>query len=134
MDPQLALHLDATRPDLPLGDLDAEEMAVVRALPWGRASARQVREIARAAGIPARRVQELVRHLLHEHGIPIGTTMEAPYGNYLIDTAEDLARTVALLRKRGLSNLARAAALKRQALGRFLGEIQRSLLDGRESP
>ena len=127
LDPQLALHLDATRPALPLGDLDAEELAVVKALRWGRLNARQVRDIAAEAGLPARRTQELIRRLIHDHGVPIGTAMEAPHGNFLIDSAAELEATVELLRERGISNLARAAKLKGTALRRYIADVQVSL-------
>ena len=130
MDPQLALHLDATRPELDVEGLDADELAVARALRWGRANARQVRAIAADAGLPARRAQEVIDQLIHAHGYPIGTSMAEPYGNYLIDSAEDLAYTVELLRVRGISNLARAAALRRMAVASYIAEVQADLLKG----
>ena len=127
MDPQLAFHLDTVRPLLPLGDLTEEERAVGRALRWGRAGARQVPDLAQETGIPERRVQEIVRQLLHEHGWPIGTAMSSPFGNYLIDNAAELEATVELLRVRGISNLARAAALRRMSLKRYLATLQTEL-------
>lgn len=130
MDAQLALHLDAARPSLPLAELSEEERAVACALRWGRASARKVREIAAEAGLGNRRAQEIVQRLLHQHGWPIGTAMEEPFGNYLIDSAEELQATVELLRTRGISNLARAAALQRMSLRRYLAAVQRDLLTG----
>ncbi len=129
MDAQLALHLDATRPVLSLAHLSEEERAVAQALRRGRANARKVREIAAEAGIPNRRAQEIVQQLLHEHGWPIGTAMEAPHGNYLIDSATELAATVDLLTRRGISNLARAAALKRMSLRRYINSVQTDLAD-----
>jgi hypothetical protein len=125
MDSQLALHLDATRPALNLGLLcNGDEVAVARALRWGRENARPIAEIAAAVGIRSRRVQEIVQHLLHEHHWPIGTAMAAPFGNYLIDSSRELEETEALLRTRGISNLARAAALRRMSLRRYLAEVQ----------
>lgn len=128
MDPQLAFHLDATRPVLDIAALGDDERALARALRWGRANARQVRELAAEAGIPARRAQDVIDHLIHEHGWPIGTSMREPFGNYLIDSAEDLSATVELLRARGISNLARAAALRRMSVRRLLEEIQADML------
>ncbi len=127
MDAQLALHLDASRPVLSLAELSEEEKAVARALRWGRANARKVREFAAEAGIPNRRAQQVVQQLLHEHGWPIGTAMEAPHGNYLIDSATELEATVDLLTKRGISSLARAAALKRMSLERYIETVQTEL-------
>lgn len=123
--PQLAFPLAAPRPVLDLGALcDAEEVRVARVLKWGRSSARQVPEIAAAAGTGGRRVQEVIEHLLHAHGWPVGTAMRAPFGNYLIEEPGELAETVALLRMRGLSSLTRAAALRRMSLARYLAEVQ----------
>jgi hypothetical protein len=133
MDPQLALFLDVTRPQLDLAALDEDELRVARALRWGRANARQVRDVAAEAGLPTRRAQDVIERLIHEHGWPVGTSMSEPYGNYLIDSADDLQATVELLRERGISNLARAAALKKTSIRRFLAEIQEDLLRERKS-
>jgi hypothetical protein len=78
-------------------------------------------------------VQDLIDQLIHEHGWPIGTSMREPFGNYLIDSAADLEATVELLRSRGLSNLVRAAALRRMPLQRLIAEIQTDLLQERKS-
>jgi hypothetical protein len=133
METQLALFIDANRPHLDLAGLGADEMAVISALSWGAGSARKVSEIAAAAGVPSRRVQEILHRLLHERGLPIGTSMTEPFGNYLIDTAEELERTVELLRRRGISNLARAAALSHMSVRRYLDLVQRRLpIEGSE--
>lgn len=128
MDSQFALFLDTTRPELDLAELcSEEERAVAGSLRWGSAAARQVPEIAAAADLPARQVQRIIRHLVDDHGWPIGTSMAEPFGNYLIDSAGELDQTVALLRSRGISILARAAALNRTSLRRFLEQVQAEL-------
>lgn len=125
---QLSLVLASAPPALDIGSLcDAEERAVAQALRWGRAHARRVAEIAADAGVPERRAQEFMQHLLHEHHWPIGTAMAAPFGNYLIDSPAELEETVALLRTRGISSLSRAAALRRMSLKRYLAEVQTAL-------
>lgn len=129
MDTQLALHLDTARPVLSLESLDSEERAVARVLRWGRAGALQVREIAAAAQLPVRTTQRVVKRLLHERQWPIGTSMTEPYGNYLIDSAQELEDTVGLLRDRGISELARAAALSRMTLRAYLANVQMDLVD-----
>lgn len=118
-----------TRPKLPLAELSSEEQAVVAALEWGRENARLIPEAAAAAGLPPRRYQRTVEHLVHVHGIPIGTAMGPPHGNYLVDDPEELARVEELLRRRGISLIARAAALRRFGLRRYLSEIQTALDD-----
>ncbi|HEX6038953.1 hypothetical protein [Longimicrobium sp.] len=127
MDAQLALHLDATRPALSWDQLDPEELAVARVLRWGRAGALQVKEVAAAAGLPVRRTQKVVHRLLHERHWPIGTSMAEPFGNYLIDSADELEDTVELLRARGLSELTRAAALRKMTINAYLAAVQAEL-------
>jgi hypothetical protein len=127
MDAQLALYLDATRPALEWSALSADELVIGYALQWGSARAVQVRELAERTGIPARRVQDVVQQLLLRHRWPIGTSMRAPYGNYLIDTADELEATTRLLRDRGISELQRAAALRRMSLQDYVRAIQTDL-------
>ena len=79
------------------------------------------------AGISARDVQKVIDHLVFRHKVPVGTSMRAPYGNYLIETDEDLARSVQLFTRRGLHSLARASGLRRQSLKRYLATIQPEL-------
>ncbi|HEX8321000.1 hypothetical protein [Longimicrobium sp.] len=124
MDPQLALHLDTTRPALSWDQLDPDEAAVARVLQWGRANALQVPEIASAAGLPRRRTQEVIRRLVCDHAWPVGTSMTEPHGNYLIDSADELEATYNLLRGRGLEHLQRAAALKRMSLQDMIRAVQ----------
>lgn len=114
------------RPPLVLaGIAEDDARAVAHELRWGRWNARQIPELARATGIPARRVQQIIHdELLLKYEWPIGTAMSPPHGNYLIDTREELMQTVDLLRTRGISNLSRAAALKRMTLRAFLMKVQ----------
>lgn len=131
MDRQLAFPLELPRPALGLAAMCSdEERLVASLLRWGREGAMQISEISELAGIPARRVQELIEHLIHEHQVPVGTAMSRPFGNYLIDDPEDLAATDALLRMRGISNLKRAAALRQMSFRRYLAEVQLELDQG----
>lgn len=125
---QIPMDMRVVRPDLRADRLAAgEHRAVARELRWGRANARQVSELAQATGIPGRRVQQIIQELLFEHEWPIGTAMSPPHGNYLIDSRDELSHTVDLLRTRGISNLSRAAALRRMTLRQFLLKIQHEL-------
>jgi hypothetical protein len=125
---QLAFPLEEPRAALRLVAMCSDdERTVACVLQWGRGGAMQVTDIARRTGIPSRRVQELIEHLIRAHELPIGTAMRRPFGNYLIDKPQDLEETVALLRTRGISHLARAASLKRMSLKRYLAEVQLEL-------
>ncbi|HEY0019083.1 MAG TPA: hypothetical protein VGC13_22465 [Longimicrobium sp.] len=127
MDHQLALHLESTRPRLAWGSLDLEERAVAAALRWGRANARQVPEVARVAELSVRKTQKVISQLILVHHWPIGTGMTTPFGNYLIDSAEELEETVTLLHDRAVAELTRAAALRRMSLQDYLRHAQLEL-------
>lgn len=127
-DPQFALFLEATRPVLSLDALCSdEERAVARALRWGRAGARQVPVIAGEAGLATRKTQELVKHLVECHHWPIGTAMSRPFGNYLIEDAQDLENTAAVLKAHAISTLCRLAVLKKITLQRAIALLQSEL-------
>lgn len=123
--------------DAPALDLFAlcnpEEIAVANQLRTGRARALKVETIAAEASlalgrkISGRRVQTILLHLIEAHRVPVGTSMREPFGNYLIDDAEDLRQTVELLKVRGIDNLVRAAALRKITLARLLAEVQMEL-------
>lgn len=130
MDAQLALHRDASRPELLTVGFDEEELAVAGALRWGRANARKVPEIAKLTGLSVRRTQLVIRRLVETRWWPIGTSMRHPFGNYLIDDASELASTERLLRDHGISTLQRAAALRRMSLSRYIHQVQTDLLNG----
>lgn len=125
MELQTALAFPEGKPIQPLPfTATGEERAVFYALRSGAENARQIKDLAEETGIPGRQVQSIVETLILEYSIPIGTSMRRPYGNYLIDSAEDLENTVELLRTRGISNLVRAAALKNMSLRQYLEEVQ----------
>jgi hypothetical protein len=101
-----------------------EERKVYRALGYGAENARQIPALASATGIGGRQVQSLVESLILDHHVPVGTSMSKPYGNYIIDTSEDLRATVQLLRDRGISNLVRAASLLGLEVKLYLARVQ----------
>lgn len=125
MDSQIALSFPSGSvvPPLPFS-ASREERAVYETLRAGAEQALQVPELAKRTGIPARQVQSIVEKLILEYSIPIGTSMRPPYGNFLIESPEDLEATVELLQTRGISNLVRAAALKKMTLRQYLEEVQ----------
>lgn len=104
-----------------------DEVRVVKALGWGSARARKVAELAREVGLKGRLLQDVVDHLVLKHGVPIGSSMSKPFGNYLIESAEDLESTVHLYTRRGLHSLAKASGLRRQSLARYMSHVQTHL-------
>lgn len=127
---QTSLAFPSTRFTLDPATLQSdEERAVYRALRVGRENARKVPDLAAEAGVSPREFQKVVERLVLERGVPIGTAMSRPFGNYLIDTADELAATVDLLRARGIQNLRRAAALKGMSFARYMAEVQTEAFD-----
>lgn len=108
---------------------DTDERAVAGILNQcvGEGWAMQVADVARATGIPARRCQSIVRHLIVDHGAPIGTSMRAPFGWYLAETPAEMDRVVELHRSRALSELTTMARLRGTCLRGILSQIQTEL-------
>lgn len=109
-----------------------EERAVASLLNTreGADAAIQVKDAARAVGLPPRRVQAIVEHLVKDHRAPIGTSMRAPYGWYLVATPEEHEQVVGLHRARAMSELQRMAAHDKRAALDLMREIQTELLEG----
>lgn len=103
------------------------EVRVYEALAWGSEKARRVNVLAAEAGLSTRALQDVLDHLVFDHHVPVGTSMKDPYGNYLIESTEDLEKTVQLYTRRGLHSLAKAGGLRRESLRRFLAHVQRNL-------
>lgn len=126
---QTAIEFPATRFALDPDELlDPRERSVYLALRRGRANARRVPDIGAEAGLGTRETQAVIERLVLERGVPIGSSMGRPPGNYLIDSADDLDATTALLRGRALQGLRRVAALQQISHRRLLAEIQAELL------
>lgn len=125
---QTAFEFPSTPFDLdPTKLCDDAERAVYAALRRGRANARSVPTLAADTGLSTREVQSIVKHLILGHGVPVGTSMGKPYGNFIIDDPEDLKQTTDLLRTRAVHQLMRVAALQKMTHRRLLEEIQTEL-------
>lgn len=74
----------------------------------GRARAVQVKELARRTGIDERRVREIVKQLIEDHCLPIGSTSGLPGGYYMITDARELRQVRRSLVHRAVSILNRA--------------------------
>lgn len=125
---QLGLLFHPPRPDIdPASLCDDEERRVLATLLWGKENAQKVDELAKEARVHPRKFQEIIQHLIRKHQVPVGTSMGEPYGNYLIDSDEDLEATHQLLRTRGISILVTCAALKKMHVRRYLELVQANL-------
>lgn len=105
--------------------LPAEEKALLAILKLhvGRARAIKVGFLSHLSGAGERGVRDMLKHLSEDHGIGVASTTEAPFGVYLIETAQELDDYCANLQARGLSVLRRAALLKKVHLPELLGQL-----------
>lgn len=74
----------------------------------GRSQAVQVKELVRRTGIDERRVREIVKQLIEDHCLPIGSTSGLPGGYYMIADAKELRQVRRSLVRRAVSILNRA--------------------------
>jgi len=112
------------RPVIDTEGLSPEQRDVFEALAWGRANARRIDQLAAMTGLSGRKVQAIAQTLRELYAVPIGTSMSAPFGCYLVDDPNELAACYRLFRARGLSNLKQAAALRHMSLRAYLKEVQ----------
>lgn len=93
-------------------ELTAEEAATLTLLRnrRGRASAVCVDDLAAAVDLDGRRVQQIVKHLVEAHQMPIGTNTVEPFGYYWIETDAERRDVRDGLVRRALSTLRRARA------------------------
>jgi hypothetical protein len=88
------------------------ERAVLGCIEPGRGRAVPVNVIALLTNLPERRVRRIVRGLIDEHGVCIGSSTAPPAGYFLINNPEEIEAAYRRLRHRGISILARAARLR----------------------
>lgn len=81
----------------------------------GRENAIAVPKAAEAAGLAMRHAQDVVKALIEEHGVPVGSSYEKPAGWYLVATDAEREENRTALRSRALSILRRAKAFDPRA-------------------
>jgi hypothetical protein len=87
-------------------------LAEVRACP-GLDFALPVDEVASRTGLERRVVEHIVKHLIEEHGLPIGSATGDPHGYFWITTAEEQASSERQLENRIKSIARRLARLRK---------------------
>jgi transcription initiation factor IIE alpha subunit len=118
---------------LPTGLLSAEEDAILRVLAGrkGKHHAVTVEEIAKETRIEARRVRQVVKHLVEEHQVPIGTSTKSPFGYYILEGDEERREVAKGLVRRALSILRRARAFDKSGwVRRMLGQMEFEMQEG----
>ena len=125
------LALDWSRPtavETPKGlGLSDEERRVLGVLERhrGRDAAISAPQFAAAAGIPERRLRDVLRHLVIAHQVPMGSSPGTPAGYYLIVSDDERIRTRESLFGRALRILQRARAYDRSGYAsRLCGQME----------
>jgi hypothetical protein len=90
----------------------------------GRANALQVRHFAQLVGVDERRAQILVKHLVEDHGVLIGSAVTRPFGYYIPETPEEVRAVTAQLYHRIASLAVRIARIKRISVEEVYGQMR----------
>jgi hypothetical protein len=91
----------------------------------GRENAISMHEISRRLAIDKRDVQAIVKFLVEERSVPIGSAVQRPYGYYLIDSDDELRRNYQHFVRRGVSNLKHARAyMNASVVGPIVGQLE----------
>lgn len=93
--------------------LSREEDAVYGRLRSGRNNAVSVKALEGATGMGDVEIRQIIRRLIMEHGLLIGSSVSDPPGYYIPETAEEAITATKSLRHRGIMILMRAAKLQR---------------------
>lgn len=113
----------------------AEDLEVLRVMHLvrqheGRAAAISMHEIERLTGIPARSIQSIVKLLVEERHLPIGTSTSKPFGYFWIVTEGERRECRNHLLRRALSTLRHAQALDSEAVvGPLVGQLELTVGD-----
>ena len=93
----------------------------------GRAEAISMSALAREAGLGTRQLQRIIKHLIEDHGEPIGSATGQPTGYYLITDEPEVRAAVAQLEHRLGSLARRIARLRRIAPEEVFGQMRMEL-------
>ena len=113
---QLAINFDG-----PQG-LANEERLVLSLLIRGRQNARNVDILAEMTGIHRRHIEKIVKRLIEDRGVCIGSSSGRPSGYYIIENPEEVEEVYKSLRHRGIEILKRAAKLKKISVEEVFGQ------------
>ena len=104
-----------------------QAMIGILALHRGRGAAISMASVARELGIGSRPVQRIIKHLIEDHGEPIGSATVPPTGYYVITNEPEVRAAVAQLEHRLGSLARRIARLRRIAPEEVFGQMRMEL-------
>lgn len=93
--------------------LSSDEEALYGLLRHGRDNAVSVKALEAATGMAGVEIRKIIRRLIMDHGLLIGSSVNSPPGYYIPETADEAITATKSLRHRGIMILMRAAKLQR---------------------
>lgn len=101
----------------------------------GRSKAVQARHIGYKVGLPERKVREIIKELVEQHHLPIGSTPANPGGYYIITDSKELRQVRRSLVRRAVSILNRAKAYDRAGwVAEMAGQLSLKLESSEKEP
>jgi|LSQX01.1.fsa_nt_gb predicted DNA-binding transcriptional regulator YafY len=99
----------------------------------GRNQAVGVAELAGRTGLDDRTVREIVKHLVEEYGLPIGSSPGDPAGYYLIQENSERMQVRNSLLRRAVSILRRAKAYEKAGwVNSLIGQLELQIAANQE--
>lgn len=108
----------------PLSD---DERRVWDLLPHGRLNAITQARLAAAAGVSTRQLQDILKSLTEDHGLPVCAACSEPMGSFVPATPAEAEPYIRQLRSRALSCFVRIKALSGSVARELLAEVQETL-------
>jgi hypothetical protein len=91
----------------------------------GRTSAISMHRIAEVTGLQTRLIQAIVKFLVEERHMPIGTAMSKPFGYFILETDDERRRVRDHFVRRAVSNLEHARAYDSDSIvAPILGQLE----------
>lgn len=93
----------------------------------GSENAIKSRELALRTGIEERKVRDIIKHLIEDKHVPIGSSTVKPYGYYIITDNDERYQVSAALYGRAISILKRARAYdqkKSRWVSNVIGQLE----------
>ena len=99
-----------------------DERRVLSLILCGKENARSVKFLAQETRISERTLRLIVRQLIDEQHMAIGSSTKPPAGYFIINTPDEADEQYEALRRRGISILTRAANIKGLTPGQVFGQ------------
>lgn len=104
------------------GELTALERAVLSLIQRGRENAISMPALAEAVGITTRELQQIIQHLINDHGVLIASATGRNHGYYYPQSEDEYRAAAAQLEHRIISLARRLRAMDREKYEEIFGQ------------